>query len=380
MEVLLHIGQSKTGTSAIQSFLTLNKSALNRADIDFPSVNVGGFDIAVGSHNFLADAIAGKLIYPYVTADEFQRQLFNSHGAYKKIILSGEHFFGGEPRVWDCEGEDDYFEKYSGKVRQASEFLAGKTVRILVYLRPQVDWFESAISQTIRVQGLSKRKTIYRDDESFLTLMAPLLKYGRLLQVWRTHFPDAKIEVVPYIRSELIGQNSIIDFIHRAGLTNLSDTFGSPRLSVNESITREFIEVKKILDSSAKSVHRERAIIKCLLELSKSSNFSSRYVISDLLRDRIIGFSARENKWISDEFLGGNELPIFTARSTSPPVPSRGEIQTALGVFRREFSRPKYRLMELDFAARATLRTKLPAVHGLLHNLKKIRREYMYFR
>ncbi|PLK68879.1 hypothetical protein C0V73_21160 [Rhizobium sp. TH135] len=380
MEVLLHIGQSKTGTSAIQSFLTLNKRALNRADIDFPSVNVGGFDIAVGAHNFLADAIAGKLIYPYVTADEFHRQLFHSHGAYKKIILSGEHFFGGEPRVWDCEGEDDYFEKYSGKVRRASEFFSGKTVRILVYLRPQVDWFESAISQTIRVQGLSKRKTIYRDDESFLTLMEPLLKYSRILKVWRTNFPTAKIEVVPYIRSELIGQNSITDFIHRTGLAHLSEAFGSPRLSVNESVTREFIEVKKILDGSVKSVHRERTIIKCLLELSKSSNFSSRYVISDGLRDRIIDFSVRENQLISDQFLSGGELPIFTTRSMSPPVPSSGEIESALEVFKREFKRPKYRLMEFGFAARAKLRTKLPAVHGFLHVLKKKKRDFMYSR
>ncbi|MCK5244960.1 MAG: hypothetical protein KAJ90_06790 [Desulfobacterales bacterium] len=59
MHILLHIGQSKTGTSAIQAYLTLNRLRLREAGVLYPSVTIGGMSVDIGSHNSVADTLAG---------------------------------------------------------------------------------------------------------------------------------------------------------------------------------------------------------------------------------------------------------------------------------------------------------------------------------
>ena len=71
MQILLHIGQSKTGTSAIQAYLSLNRKELARNGILYPSVKIWGMPVDLGNHNPLADALVAVFRYPFLTAEQY---------------------------------------------------------------------------------------------------------------------------------------------------------------------------------------------------------------------------------------------------------------------------------------------------------------------
>ncbi|HEY0917981.1 hypothetical protein [Devosia sp.] len=383
MRVLLHIGQSKTGTSAIQAFLTLNRVRLERAGIAYPPARVGGVAIDLGSHNAVADAVAGRHSYPYLGAEAYAEQFFGAgrQRAANRMILSGEHFFGGHPRVWDIAGEDEYFALYREKVERVAAFLAGHDTEILVYLRPQVDWLESSAGHTIRIQGTLPRRDAYQDDRQFFALMRPLLRYGRLLDIWQEAMPGARITAVPYVRSQLVAGDSIRDFLHRAGIDAAALGLGATGLRVNESLARDYVEVKKALNHGRHGAARERAIIACLQRLSAGSRFGTGYTLPPDLVDEVAALAAPENAIVNARYAcAGAALAAIGEDRREAPAPSVEDVQAAMAAFTAEFARPRYRLLELDSAGRAWLRRHARPLHGRLHQLKRLVRTARYRR
>lgn len=381
MDVLLHIGQSKTGTSAIQAFLTLNRDRLAKGGIIYPSVRVGGMNIDLGAHNAVADAIMGRSIYPFLSIEEYSAQFFgkDKNAAAHRMIISGEHFFGGEPRIWDVSGERDYFVRYQDKVRGVARFLDGHQTDILLYLRPQVDWLESAASQTIRIQGLLTRRDAYQNDRQFYQMMKPQLRYGRLLDIWQEEMPQARITAVPYVRSQLVNGDSISDFLFRAGLDAGALRLGKTQLSVNDSISRDFIEVKKILNLSRHSSVRERATIACLLRLSGNSRFGARYSFPAEIAAEVAALAEEENAIVNAKYIcEGARLAAIGDDRRAAAAPTPEDIAAAMAAFKAEFARPRYRIMEMDYGVRSFLRQKARPVHGMLHQLKKLYRAAAY--
>lgn len=372
MEVVLHIGQSKTGTSAIQAFFTLNRKELSSAGILYPPVNIGVSKVDIGNHNFLADTISGKLVPPFLSVEECHRQLVRTpqERGINRLVISGEHFFGGEPRIWDVRSEDEYFQFYKMKVQRVGEFFGGLPIMILVYLRPQVDWLESAISQTIRIQSLLSKPHVYRNDRQFFNLVRPLLRYGTLLEIWRAAMPQSQIVAVPYVRSQLIGRNSVSDFLYRANIDGAGLSLGKMELEVNESIALDFLEVKKQLNLIEHSSAREHAYIKCLSKLSKNSKFTSRYVVAKDIVDSVKELAEGENEVVNEKYISGGRLEAVGDRR-EVITPSAEDVAIAAEHFKEEFRRIRYRVMEWDVAARALLRRRVPAVHGLLHSMKR---------
>lgn len=373
MELILHIGQSKTGTTAIQHFLSLNRERLVRQQILYPVVNVAAGRIHVTNHNAFADSVSDRIVFPFLSYEDYVKQFRSaiSNGDCDKILLSAEHFFGGEPRVWDCDDAQSYYEKYAEKIKRIRSFSDGMAVTILVYLRPQVDWFASAVCQTVRLQPLIQRGQIYQDDLQFLKLMSPLLNYERILEVWRDSFPRANFIVVPYVRSELKNSNIVDDMCAKLGIDTEGFVGKDVTGEVNSTFAQDFTEVKKILNKKDKSRSRERSIIKCLQFLSKGSEFGSGYVLSPEVKDRIEELVANSNAALSSNYLQADgfaaESSLYKKQRRSP---DQREIFEALAAFEREFRKPKYRLLEFDISMRALLREKMPLVHTMLHRLK----------
>lgn len=117
MKILWHIGQSKTGTSAIQKFLTLNKDRLREAGFLYPGVKLSGITVDKGAHKSVADALTKKYRYPYYTDVQYFNKFFKEAKDVKAetIILSAEHFFGGEPRIWEVMSGEKYIKLYRKK-------------------------------------------------------------------------------------------------------------------------------------------------------------------------------------------------------------------------------------------------------------------------
>lgn len=374
MELILHIGQSKTGTSAIQHFLAMNRERLAAKGILYPAAEVSGNIVNIKNHNAFADSIQGRLIFPFLRYEEYINYFkkVSEDKRYSKIILSAEHFFGGEPRIWDCSDESDYFRKYREKVSGLKEVASGKSVHIVTYLRPQVDWFCSAVSQTVRVEPLIKRGQLYKNDSSFLKLVSPLLRYDVLMGIWKEVFPEAKFTIVPYIRSELINNNIVDDFFHHISIDSTNFDGKEITKEVNTSFSLEFIEVKKVLNLENPDRFRERAIIKCLLKLSEKSTFGRNYVPDNGIVQQIHDMCRGVNSALSNEYMpAGTVLPVASKSAMARGGrPNEADIAKAMEIFRREFRKPTYRLLKVNIAVKAILRERFPLIHAKLHTVK----------
>lgn len=371
MKILLHIGQSKTGTSAIQAFLSLNRAPLRDAGVLYPAFKVSGMDLNI-AHNAVADALVGKSRFPYLSADQYFSQFFEeAHRINAKLlILSAEHFFHGEPRIWDVENQEDYFDKYKKKVEVLSTYLKGYDVDLLVYLRPQLDWLSSAVSQTVRIERLISDSHIYKDDCQFFELMKPLLMYSKLLNIWDDTINPTSFTIIPYIKYTLYKNSSISDFLYRAGLDNIHFPYASVDVQVNKSLTREYIEVKKILNKSPRGKNTERVIIRCLERLSELSQESSRYELGEEVMREINSFVRMENAELKARYQIDSSFFERSEKDSKHHQLSEADVARAMSMFKQEYSRPRYRVLWLNYATRAFLRLYGKPVHAFLHQLK----------
>ena len=378
MKIYLHIGQSKTGTSAIQFFLNRNRDALVKEGVLYPGVKVRGLTVDLENHNALADSLVGIIRFPYVSADEYFRQFFAEAQRLKAhtLIFSAEHFFGGEPRVWNVRNEDQYFQEYKNKLDALAHYLEGHDVSIILYLRPQIDWFASAVSHTIRIEGLIGKGGVYQNDMQLLSLMSPLLKYYDLVKQWQEIFPKCELQVVPYSKENLYERNSISDFINRIGLESVSFPETHRAALINTSLTREYIEVKKRFNTKERTKTQERIAIQCLETLSRKSVQGTSYLLAkDVLR-KLEVLSLDHNRYLNQYF--GRDKYEFTDRKSYnadllQPL-TREEIDIAYCSFEREYYKPKSYFMALESELRAILRNNARPVHSGLHQVKRLYR------
>lgn len=381
MKVLLHIGQSKTGTSAIQAFLTLNRKTLQEAGVLYPVARVSGMPVEMGAHNAVADALAGFSRFPYVDAEEYFHQFFAEAAQLNAnlLILSAEHFFGGEPRIWDTNSSDEYYDLYRQKINRLADFLQGHEVNIIVYLRPQLDWLASAVSQTVRIQRLISDRTLYEDDKQFFELMKPLLMYSKLLDIWSETLKPANLTVIPYIRKMLYKKSSISDFLFRAGLDHIRFPYASPDVQVNKSLTREYLEVKKLLNRIPRNMTSERLVIHILEKLSETSDMSSDYSLDPIVIQSLECLCEQDNERLNDRYRV--EGITFYSRGESgcgESAVEESQVAAAMLRFKAEYNSLHGRLLWLYLALKALLRSHCRPLHALLHQFKMARIKQKY--
>ena len=374
MKILLHIGQSKTGTSAIQKFLTLNKDRLREAGFLYPGVKLSGITVDIGAHNSVADALARKYRYPYYTDVQYFNKFLKEAKDVKAetIILSAEHFFGGEPRIWEVTSGEEFIKLYRKKIQRLASFLSDHEITILVYLRPQIDWLASAISHTIRIDGLISNKRTYENDMQYFEMAKPILKYSVLLNIWADTIKPSSFIVVPYSKKQLMGGSSVSDFLYRAGLSGFKFSYGDMQMQANKSIAVDFIEVKKVLNLSPRSRHTERAYISCLERLSVASKFGSEYVLDNIVQRDAESFVAEDNARLSKLYGKGNwtfrHKTSISAKINKPL--EADDIKKAFQLFEKEIRHPRYKLVCLRSVIGVFLRNHARPINAVLHQIK----------
>jgi len=376
-KVIVHIGQSKTGTSAIQSFLTLSTKQLRDQRVIYPMVTNHGMPLALGSHNAMADALMGVSSYPFLAAEEYFEQFWREAEKQdaKTMILSAEHLFGGQPRLWDISDVSEYWELYEQKASRLSKLLAGAQVEIFVHLRPQIDWLSSTISHTIKIERLASEKQIYRSDEQFFEMVKPSLDYDKIISIWADQLKAEKVIVSPYVKEKLIGRSSVIDFLTRTGID--SEHFPEQRIhrTINESISREYIEVKKVLNATPRTKDDERLIVHCLKRLSRSSDLGTYYKVDDEVVRAAVDFCDPVNQRLMDRFLPAEDFPSRSEyRGADQPDLTQAQIDVAMEKFQAEYHSVQSRIWKTKAQVKSTLRTKARPVHSALHQLKRLYR------
>jgi hypothetical protein len=315
VNLYLHIGTEKTGTSSIQNFFHANRERLKRDGVLYP--------LTPGKRNHTALAAAAQqldkrgplrksldvrtdqdVLKLRATLKEGLREELSA-GGYRAVVMSGEHC--SSRLLEDAE------------VAWLKELLAPffDEMRIVVYLRRQDDYLLSVYSTAVKSGAtftlrLPPQRT-----------MEQRYDYWELLSRWARGFGRERIICRKFERSAMRGGDVVEDFLAAVGLEMKAD-YERPQ-SVNESLDAESLEFLRLFNQhvprfAQNSVNPERDNVVGLLSRM------SRGPLVTLSDAELSGFMAQfrePNRKVAEEYFGGARVdsddPLFERRSDSRP-------------------------------------------------------------
>lgn len=200
----LHIGQPKTGTSAIQSFLNTNRRILaDSQQILYPTYHKPYELGTLHNHSKIFDKV--KITREIEACSSYLKDIveYALTKNYKTIVLSNESLFS-----WK---EYPYF---LNKILSQIEV----EIKIVVYLRRQDYWVEAAWKQW------GHKNTKYENIEDFVKKRA--FNWNKKLSAWLENFAIDNLILRVY-EVEQIGVDVVADFQSIVGI-NHSASFEKP--------------------------------------------------------------------------------------------------------------------------------------------------------
>jgi hypothetical protein len=208
--VILHAGQPKTGTSAIQMFLAANREPLARAGYFYPAT--GAHD--KGNHGKLIRGIIGQPVPPRLVDRHERLKEEIANNKPHTLIVSAEFLAG-------C------YRKPEQRTRIMEYFCPlAPDICVIMYIRPDSDFLSSAYAQRVKTFAESRS---FRD----YVMAVSKRRYCDLLSL--RNFPGTRAIFRPY--DENVKRAGVVqDFVATSGLTAANLDMSAADLRVNESI------------------------------------------------------------------------------------------------------------------------------------------------
>lgn len=233
MIVYLHIGTGKTGTTSIQTFLELNREALQKQGIIFPQ-SPGRRNHRRLTMYALNDGIVDNsrrsrgLLQPEQLThfrEEFRRRFREEAATWrgaKAIVMSSEQM----TRL-KRPGE-------IARLRSLIDFAA--QVKIIVYFRRQDDYFLSEYSQLVKGgQSITVDQALNRQNMQ-------VYNYDVFARNWANEFGRENIVVRPFERQQLTEGDVVRDFVSVVGIDPAAEYQVPPRQNLSlDRYTVEFL-------------------------------------------------------------------------------------------------------------------------------------------
>jgi hypothetical protein len=197
----VHIGSPKTGTTALQKFIRVNRDTLENNNLRYP-------DTASKAMNYLAFSMLDSV-------PELVHQLpIDMNELYATLELGGEVNVISAEAFFVCSSD-----KYLGAAlpTRLRLLLTDKCdVKIIVYLRRQDKFIESIYSQYVKLHAHSSFYT--KTIQDFIEEYSCYLDYYKILSNWAQVFGRENIIVRVYEKGQLKDCDIVSDFISTIGL------------------------------------------------------------------------------------------------------------------------------------------------------------------
>lgn len=293
MKVYLHIGNYKTGSTAIQSFLYHNRERFHELGYYIPSTGQNGV-----AHHDWAAALVGRSNAP--DPDELYEDITNelNSSGFERAIVSTETFFN------------------DAIAAELAERLSGHDLHVICYLRRQ-DHFASAFYMQL-VKHPNFMECNLPNIEAFTRKEGPI-DYVGVLDRWAAVVGEENMTVRPY-EPEQLPDGVVDNFLSVFDLS--ADTFpkSAPTNPVNVTIETELIEFLRIANTLGLSENEHAMILRALEQISrrvrKTGMLHKRNVFSPQRRRQILETFQRDNNEIARRYLGRPNGILFVE---SPP-------------------------------------------------------------
>lgn len=303
VDVVLHIGSGKTGTSTVQRVLRRNPEALLSAGQLYPrtpgQVRHTKLGLYVRPDDELvrhADWLTGSFPPPAAFRRQFRRRLESeiaSSGA-SGVVFSDEGLFSAGDRT-------------IRRMRRLTRRLGGR-VRLVVYLRRQDDHLVSRYQQVVKMGEITPLTTWMQQD------WTGTYDYHLRLTSWQELEPDAFV-VRRFERDRMVGGSLVSDFLDAAGIA-VDERELTHTESRNESLGAEAIELLRILnlyrvehEGARPGLFGNHHHVVRLRELAPGPVLT----LPDERLNRFMATWDESNRRVADEFLGDATGVLFEA-------------------------------------------------------------------
>lgn len=315
--VFLHIGINKTGTTAIQRYLSDHRNLLKSLGILYPQTGLRGqahygLSATLGfQHKVVPE---GEAVRRTCLKEQFINEVAGYAGA---VLFSSEDFVLNKP------------------VEQVKKFFDGCAVKVVVYLRRHDHWWESAYAQAVKMKvqppwnpGIMGFVNFNRKKNKFYG------KYRHLLDRWAEQFGKENILVRPYEREQ--NQPSLVfDLLNTIGMAHLVNEIPTDMPSENRSLSVLSIQLLDIFQR----LRVEEDVRLRLIEYAKDlpADECKRNLLNPDQRHRLIKENSQDYEYIAREYMGRSDGCLFTEPLPeldpdwqAPPNPTPVEVAEAV--------------------------------------------------
>jgi hypothetical protein len=296
--LILHIGSPKTGSTALQKALYLNRDALKSQGVSYAEVNLRGY-----GHHDLAYLLGGG--YPDFATPQ-PRPL-------AELLLELDQALAEPVETVVISSENFYLYPNPGPLKEAiAKSPVSRQVAVVVYVRRQDELAVSWYNQAVKAQGYTG------DFQKHLKEMLKLWDLEQALKPWVAAFGQESICLRVYEQLDILADFSMLTGIQFEQL---------PVEPTNTRLVRDLLELQRITNRLPLSIQEKRRYHHELMALSRSPDVLELLNDTPLLSPEearaILAHFEASNQRTARKFLKRDQLflaPLFDG-PTPPPYP-----------------------------------------------------------
>jgi hypothetical protein len=290
-KLILHIGANKTGSSAIQRFLTMNNLALRAEGITVPDNEFRVADQIQGFHVFGFQRLLKSPLEGRKQLEDAIDAAYTAYPGATATLLSAENLAANPaaPSLFE-----NLVKRYDTEV--------------IIYIRRQDEFILSSWQQ-----WHSKSSTDFW--AWVISAIGKLGNWRACLENWETVLPRDKITVRIFERSKLEGGDVIADFYSMLGISKPLSDLAYPKRTVNPSFSDAIVDLVKGNELVFRNVH-DNEFYNFVLDMTgdKYTKPARQSPITFAQRQAILGRYKQHNDWVKKAYFPHTEGELF-----SPP-------------------------------------------------------------
>lgn len=302
LDLTLHIGTGKAGSSSIQFFLRDNRERLAELGVLYPRTpgkarhaRLGLFVKPKAELESSPEWYGEKHSDPGSFRKAFRRRLFSEieDSGLSRVLLSDEILFGSSKQT----------------LRRLSRFThrIAASVRLVAYLRRQDDHMVSRYQQGVKIGWVVRLRDWVHED------MSDLYDYHARIRMLERLLAPTDFVVRRFERESFVGGSLFQDFLDAVRIDARAEDLKQVR-NLNESLDAESVEFLRLLnlhriedEGATAGLIDNRALVRRLTELSTGPTLTLPTNVLDAFMERW----EESNRAVAREFLGDRSGQLF---------------------------------------------------------------------